>query len=60
MKFLSVAASVRYELYNLVEDPKESSNVAAQETDRAKTMGSALETWLGSVVRSLNGLDDKQ
>ena len=47
----------RFELYNLAEDPGEKSNVAATQADRLKAMTAALEAWLASVVRSLNGKD---
>ncbi len=47
----------RLELYNLATDPNEATNQAATHPDRVKTMTAALETWLASVVRSLNGKD---
>lgn len=48
---------VRYELYNLANDPREKNNVAAQEPQRVQRMRAALETWQKSVIRSLNGGD---
>lgn len=51
------AGKVRWELYNLAEDPGEKDDLVARHGDRVKSMKSALESWLGSVVRSLNGKD---
>ena len=48
---------VHLELYNLADDPEEQNDLAADCPDRAKSMRSALEAWLASVVRSLNGKD---
>jgi len=48
---------VRFELYNLAEDPGEQKDLAAQDTDRVNSMKSQLEAWQASVVRSLNGKD---
>ena len=52
-------SGVKLELYNLAEDPMEAKNLADQNADRVKTMRPALEKWLASVVRSLNGKDYK-
>jgi len=48
---------VTYELYNLVEDPEEKNNLYQSRPERAESMNTALEDWLKSVVRSLNGED---
>jgi arylsulfatase A-like enzyme len=48
---------VRWELYNLAEDPGEKTDVGAREAGRVKAMRAGLEAWLRSVVRSLNGAD---
>jgi len=48
---------VKLELYNLAEDPGEAKDLSADQAGRVKTMRSALEAWLKSVVRSLNGKD---
>jgi arylsulfatase A-like enzyme len=48
---------VRYELYNLANDPYETNDVSSSETERVKSMLPILENWLRSVVRSLNGED---
>jgi arylsulfatase len=45
------------ELYNLADDPDEKRDLADEHTERATGMRAALETWLVSVVRSLNGKD---
>lgn len=46
-----------WELYNLAQDPKEETDLAGTEGDRLQRMQKALDTWLQSVVRSLNGED---
>ena len=51
------ADGVRWELYNLAADPKESRDLLAAEPKRAEAMRRELNSWLGSVVRSLNGED---
>ncbi len=48
---------VKLELYNLAEDPGEQHDLASREAGRVKSMKSELETWLVSVVASLNGKD---
>lgn len=48
---------VRWELYNLGEDPTESKDLVESEAGRVKTMGNALDAWLRSVAHSLNGED---
>jgi arylsulfatase A-like enzyme len=47
------------ELYNLSDDPNEKHNLADNNPDRVSAMKQQLETWLKSVVRSLNGKDYK-
>jgi arylsulfatase A-like enzyme len=51
------AAGVRWELYDLAADPKESRDRLAAEPERADRMKRELTAWLESVVRSLNGQD---
>jgi arylsulfatase A-like enzyme len=48
---------VKFELYNLAEDPEERKELAGGEPERVKTMKDKLEEWQKSVVRSLNGED---
>jgi len=48
---------VTWELYNLDADPSEKIDVASQQSERVAAMQTALETWLKSVVGSLNGED---
>ncbi len=48
---------VRIELYDLSADPDEKHNLAEQEPRRAERMRQDLQTWLTSVVESLNGAD---
>ena len=44
-------------LYNVAADPKETTDLAAQEPERVKNMTAALEAWKASVERSLAGAD---
>lgn len=46
-----------WELYALATDPKEERDVQAQQPERTASMRKDLESWLQSVVRSLNGED---
>lgn len=48
---------VRWELYHLAEDEKETRDLAAADTERFARMKTGLEAWLKGVVRSLNGAD---
>ena len=50
---------VKWELYNLADDPGEKDDLLAKDSDRVESMKSRLEAWLKSVVRSLNGKDYK-
>lgn len=50
-------ANVKWELYNLADDPGEQENLLTRQRDRVKSMKSQLEAWLESVARSLNGRD---
>jgi len=50
-------APVKFELYNLADDPQEGQDCTATQPERTKTMQAELEAWLQSVVRSLNGKD---
>ena len=49
--------NVKFELYNLADDPAEQKDLANRDTDRVNSMKSQLEIWLTSVVHSLNGRD---
>jgi arylsulfatase A-like enzyme len=53
---------VRFELYQLVDDPMEARDLAAypEHEARVKRMRAELEEWQLSVTRSLNGEDYKQ
>ena len=48
---------VRWELYDLVRDPKEEQDRTSSEKDRVEKMRKTLKTWLVSVIESLNGGD---
>ena len=45
------------EQYNLEKDPGELNDLSASEPEKVKTMKSEIETWLKSVIFSLNGGD---
>ncbi len=49
--------AVRWELYDLAKDPKETTNRYDAAPDRAAEMEKELTAWLESVARSLNGED---
>jgi arylsulfatase A-like enzyme len=44
-------------LYDLSKDPKETTDLAAQEPERVAKMTAALQTWKASVEKSLTGAD---
>lgn len=50
---------ITVELYNLEDDPMETTDLAAQDAPRVQRMSKALDNWLDSVVDSLNGNDYK-
>jgi arylsulfatase A-like enzyme len=47
----------RFELYHLAIDAMEEKDLAESEPDRVARMTKALNAWLVSVVKSLNGAD---
>ena len=49
--------AIKFELYNLQDDPNEKTDLASQQPDRMKAMQGELDAWLKSVVESLNGKD---
>lgn len=49
--------SAKPELYDLLSDPSEQRDLAAEQQDRVASMQSAMEDWQRSVERSLAGLD---
>jgi hypothetical protein len=48
---------VRWELCNLEADPAEKTDLLASENKRVDSLRDGLESWLGAVVKSLNGED---
>lgn len=50
---------VVWELYDVSADPDESRVLFAEQPERVPQMQEALENWLESVARSLNGEDYK-
>ena len=49
--------AVRFELYDLAIDPRESNDQSTTQPERVAAMRGALETWLASVAASLRGDD---
>jgi hypothetical protein len=47
----------KFELYDLVDDPNETRDIAGQQADVFKRMRAALEAWQDSVIRSNRGED---
>ncbi|MCP5118130.1 MAG: sulfatase-like hydrolase/transferase [bacterium] len=47
----------RYSLFDLAQDPAETTDLIDQEPDRAEKMKAELDAWQKSVIRSLNGED---
>ena len=52
----------KYELYNLTDDPMEATDLSKNPAhqQRLQRMKQELDTWMRSVVRSLNGKDYKK
>jgi arylsulfatase A-like enzyme len=50
-------ATARYELYDLATDPRETTDLAAQQPERVRELSAQLAAWQQSVVRSLNRAD---
>lgn len=48
---------IKFELYNLAEDPMETNDLSTRHGDRVNAMRASLEAWLASVTHSLNGKD---
>jgi arylsulfatase A-like enzyme len=48
---------VKWELYNLADDPQEADDLTEADPDRVASMRGELGKWLVSVVNSLNGKD---
>jgi arylsulfatase A-like enzyme len=49
--------ALRYQLYDLLEDPSESKDIAAAHPEVYKTMTATLEAWLASCKQSSQGQD---
>lgn len=54
---VSKQGKVTFALHNLVTDPAEKSDIAADNAGRVERMKTELESWQTSVIRSLNGED---
>lgn len=48
---------IKFELYNLEEDPEEQNDLSGVNPDKLQSMKNQIETWLKSVIYSLNGYD---
>jgi len=51
------AGKVKIELYNLINDPMEADDLSADQKDRVDSMQKDLETWLDTIIASINGAD---
>jgi arylsulfatase A-like enzyme len=51
------AGESSYALFDLEADPREQTDLAAEQPERLKSLRDELEAWQKSVVRSLNGED---
>ena len=51
------SGTIKIELYNLEDDPREMSDLADKETSKLRSLQSELEDWQLSVIKSLNGKD---
>jgi arylsulfatase A-like enzyme len=47
----------RFELYHLADDPGEQTDLASGHPGRVEAMTAALDSWMRSVIDSLNGED---
>lgn len=56
-RIASKDGNIKFELYNLKNDPMERSNLVDKKPSVTSEMMRGLTTWLGSVVDSLNGKD---
>ncbi|NOY42180.1 MAG: sulfatase-like hydrolase/transferase [Planctomycetes bacterium] len=56
-RIASKKGAVKWELYNLAMDAKEQNDLANTQSQRVASMRKELESWLNSVVDSLNGED---
>ncbi len=54
---IEMDSDLKFELYNLADDPNEKKDLVSGSLERLKSMLAELEAWLRSVVRSLNGKD---
>ncbi len=51
------AGAPTFELYDLLRDPSETHDVAAEHPERVRRMAGALEAWRASCKRSFEGKD---
>jgi hypothetical protein len=56
-RYKLLVSARRTELYDLVDDPKETRNIAPQNGQRVQAMMAKLHEWQRSVERSLSGAD---
>ena len=56
-KIYSSNDGIHYELYDLLNDPYETSDIASSQSDRVDTMKAALEVWIDSCIKSEKGED---
>ena len=56
----SIKDEVRFELYNLAEDPMETNDLSTSNQGKVKAMSKQIGAWMKSVIHSLNGDDYKK
>ncbi len=56
-RITSAEQRIRWQLYDLARDPAEKKNLLMEEQPRFAQLRQGLESWLQSVVHSLNGCD---
>lgn len=56
-KIYSSDDGMHFELYDLLNDPYETSDIASSQSDRVNAMKKALETWIDSCIKSEKGED---
>ena len=56
-KLLRTKTATEFELYDLQNDPAETTDLAEQMPDKDAGMKAELEAWMGSAMNSLKGAD---
>ena len=56
-KLLKTRTGTQFELYDLVNDPAETTDLAAKMPEKVVKMKAELKAWMGSAMNSLKGAD---